>query len=62
MFLGGAGGKGVWGKPGQELFEDSTVKDAHDPNYDSDNQVSIVFNIHRCFEGLGNYLREEGRG
>uniref|UniRef100_A0A0B6YPD9 Programmed cell death protein 4 n=1 Tax=Arion vulgaris TaxID=1028688 RepID=A0A0B6YPD9_9EUPU len=32
---GGAGGKGVWGKPGVEVNEDGHCKDAHDPNYDS---------------------------
>jgi len=34
---GGAGGKGVWGKPGSEL-DDTGVLDTHDPNYDSDAQ------------------------
>lgn len=33
---GGAGGKGVWGKPGSEI-DDSAV-DINDPNYDSDSQ------------------------
>jgi hypothetical protein len=37
---GGAGGKGTWGKPGSELVEDPEFKDANDPNYDSDSQVS----------------------
>ncbi|GFS07527.1 programmed cell death protein 4 [Elysia marginata] len=32
---GGAGGKGVWGKPGEEVGEDGHCKDSHDPNYDS---------------------------
>uniref|UniRef100_A0A8D8SYQ2 Programmed cell death protein 4 n=1 Tax=Cacopsylla melanoneura TaxID=428564 RepID=A0A8D8SYQ2_9HEMI len=31
---GGAGGKGVWGKPGSEIAEESI--DKNDPNYDSD--------------------------
>jgi len=35
---GGAGGKGVWGKPGSELDEPLTCRDVHDPNYDSDSQ------------------------
>ncbi|XP_067935459.1 programmed cell death protein 4-like [Watersipora subatra] len=35
---GGAGGKGTWGKPGDELGVDSTTTDIHDPNYDSDGQ------------------------
>jgi len=38
---GGAGGKGVWGKPGQELEETGTCDDVRDPNYDSDSQVYI---------------------
>lgn len=33
--LGGAGGKGVWGKPGIEL-DAPEVMDEKDPNYDSD--------------------------
>lgn len=33
--LGGAGGKGVWGKPGSEL-DAPEVMDEKDPNYDSD--------------------------
>lgn len=32
---GGAGGKGVWGKPGSELLE--TYEDMEDPNYDYEN-------------------------
>lgn len=39
LFVGGAGGKGVWGKPGSELDETGVCRDARDPNYDSDNQV-----------------------
>lgn len=31
---GGAGGKGVWGKPGSEIVEEAI--DKNDPNYDSD--------------------------
>lgn len=34
MFTGGAGGKGVWGKPGSELVEEDV--DKNDPNYESD--------------------------
>ena len=41
LFQGGAGGKGVWGKPGSELEEDGETKDVHDPNYDSDSQVTL---------------------
>jgi len=33
--MGGAGGKGVWGKPGLELKETGTRDDVHDPNYDA---------------------------
>jgi len=33
--IGGAGGKGVWGKPGSEL-DVPEVMDEKDPNYDSD--------------------------
>lgn len=32
--LGGAGGKGVWGKLGSELVEEDV--DMNDPNYESD--------------------------
>ncbi|KAL1508922.1 hypothetical protein ABEB36_003741 [Hypothenemus hampei] len=31
---GGAGGKGVWGKPGSELLE--AIEDVNDPNFDSE--------------------------
>lgn len=33
---GGAGGKGVWGKPGSEMEGAPDVMDEKDPNYDSD--------------------------
>ncbi|CAC5417831.1 PDCD4 [Mytilus coruscus] len=39
---GGAGGKGTWGAPGDELFEDGSCRDAKDPNYDSDSQDEYV--------------------
>ena len=39
FFLGGAGGKGTWGKPGSELYAEAECHDTHDPNYDSDQQV-----------------------
>jgi len=42
MTVGGAGGKGVWGKPGQELEATGTCDDIRDPNYDSDSQVLIL--------------------
>lgn len=35
LVAGGAGGKGVWGKPGSELAI-AEVMDEKDPNYDSD--------------------------
>lgn len=34
LLTGGAGGKGVWGKPGSEIAEEAV--DKNDPNYDSD--------------------------
>jgi len=40
MMTGGAGGKGVWGKPGLELEETGACNDVRDPNYDSDSQVN----------------------
>jgi len=40
---GGAGGKGVWGKPGSELDETGVCNDIRDPNYDSDSQVCIHY-------------------
>lgn len=39
---GGAGGKGTWGAPGDELFVDGSCRDANDPNYDSDSQGDYV--------------------
>jgi len=39
VLVGGAGGKGVWGKPGSELDETGVCSDSRDPNYDSDSQV-----------------------
>ena len=50
LFEGGAGGKGVWGKPGLELEETGTCDDVRDPNYDSDSQVNSTpcsnLNVH----------------
>jgi len=40
LLTGGAGGKGVWGKPGSELNETGECSDIRDPNYDSDSQVT----------------------
>lgn len=36
VIVGGAGGKGTWGKMTEVYDEDGCVKDARDPNYDSD--------------------------
>ncbi|XP_035785583.1 programmed cell death protein 4-like [Anopheles albimanus] len=33
---GGAGGKGVWGKPGAEVFDELDDEDPNDPNFDID--------------------------
>ena len=38
---GGAGGKGTWGRPGDELNQ-VAVLDNHDPNYDSEELVSYT--------------------
>lgn len=43
---GGAGGKGVWGTPGQ-VYDVEEV-DVKDPNYDDD-QVSTIFFIYSMF-------------
>ena len=47
VVTGGAGGKGTWGKPGQEQDEEGNAMDSHDPNYDSDSLVctTVLF----CF-------------
>ncbi|CAG9772476.1 unnamed protein product [Ceutorhynchus assimilis] len=37
---GGAGGKGVWGKPGSELLED--IEDVNDPNFDTELDANDV--------------------
>ncbi|XP_037092002.1 programmed cell death protein 4-like [Pollicipes pollicipes] len=39
---GGAGGKGVWGKPGSELEDPGSAVDSRDPNYDSDSMDDHV--------------------
>lgn len=33
---GGAGGKGVWGKPGSEIYDEMEEEDQNDPNFDLD--------------------------
>ena len=44
---GGAGGKGTWGKPGSELLGEG-VTDEHDPNYDSEDEVSGFMAYNDC--------------
>ena len=38
--LGGAGGKGTWGKL-VEVYDEGPAKDCNDPNYDSAEEVGI---------------------
>lgn len=53
VVAGGAGGKGTWGKPGQEQDEEGNAMDAHDPNYDSDSLVGApVF----CLAWINEWL------
>ena len=40
--IGGAGGKGTWGRPGSEIV--GAEEGPQDPNYDSDSEV--------CLKGL----------
>lgn len=48
--LGGAGGKGVWGKLGSELGAELDIPDRDDPNYDSDMYtVSIILHYNLFF-------------
>lgn len=43
LILGGAGGKGTWGKPGEVYDDVDMVNDEQDPNYDSEEaEVQIV--------------------
>lgn len=44
-YSGGAGGKGTWGAPGDELFEDGHCRDEKDPNYDSESEVGILYQV-----------------
>lgn len=39
---GGGGGKGTWGLPGEELYEDGVCRDEHDPNYDPETQDEYI--------------------
>ncbi len=41
-YLGGAGGKGVWGVPGSELMASDEAFDENDPNYDSDD-IQVIY-------------------
>ncbi|CAG2104496.1 unnamed protein product, partial [Medioppia subpectinata] len=42
--IGGAGGKGTWGRPGSELVGvEEGLEDPHDPNYDSDSEDVCKF-------------------
>lgn len=38
---GGAGGKGVWGKPGSEIYQEADEEDQNDPNFDLDAYNSL---------------------
>ncbi|XP_059471112.1 programmed cell death protein 4 [Neocloeon triangulifer] len=49
---GGAGGKGVWGKPGSELAEEYV--DSHDPNYDSDSMDNGEIELKTIFPVLSD--------
>ena len=42
--LGGAGGKGTWGKL-VEVYDEGPAKDSNDPNYDSAEEVRIFYHI-----------------
>lgn len=48
--LGGGGGKGTWGKICEE-YGDGDILDPNDPNYDSDNMVSVLI----CFCAYVNW-------
>jgi len=41
IILGGAGGKGTWGKL-VEVYDEGPAKDSNDPNYDSAEEVKIL--------------------
>ena len=48
--LGGAGGKGTWGKL-VEVYDEGPAKDSNDPNYDSAEEVRIL-----PYKGSGYYF------
>ena len=43
--LGGAGGKGTWGKL-VEVYDEGPAKDSNDPNYDSEEVWMLLFLAH----------------
>jgi programmed cell death protein 4 len=70
VWLGGAGGKGTWGKLTEMYEEDGHTRDANDPNYDSIEedvssvarslkQCMILRHIHPCLWMHGLLLQEE---
>jgi len=56
--VGGAGGKGVWGKPGSELNVSGVCSDVRDPNYDSDSQVICILCAHCKSKNMWFMLRQ----
>ena len=52
IILGGAGGKGTWGKPGEVYDDDDMMNDEQDPNYDSE-EAEVQFS--RLLKHLLNY-------
>lgn len=54
---GGAGGKGTWGAPGDELFEDGHCRDVKDPNYDSESEDEYVVDVIKPKIGLEEFTQ-----
>jgi len=46
--VGGAGGKGTWGKL-VEVYDEGPTRDSKDPNYDSEEEVRIIREELYCF-------------
>jgi len=46
--VGGAGGKGTWGKL-VEVYDEGPTRDSKDPNYDSEEEVRIIGEELYCF-------------
>ena len=44
--VGGAGGKGTWGKLTEVYNEDGAVRDNKDPNYSSEDDVRCAYEGH----------------